>query len=256
MKENKIITEDILDQQKISDYFTALKNGTTENVQMTGLVGRIIRGKKPEDFTTLTDDPERKIIMVMGADGLDMLLGKTGYESLVAIGNEETHLRKKILAGNKFNLVVFPEQNGALLATWDNLVSLASQQYPESADILYNNLEQLKLLPSPAKTGWSMELWKKFEKQSGFDWGEVDELGPNHPQYMTTEKLLQSKGDVVAARAFVYFTLHCRELFGGDGKVYDKNGNKSMSEYICPNIVIRTLPKYGMEEIEVEIPKI
>jgi len=254
MKENKITSEDILVQQKISDYFTALRNGTTENIQTAGLVGRIIRGKKPEDFTTLTDDSERKIIMLMGADGLDMLLGKTGYESLIAIGYEPNHLKNKILAGNKFNLVVFPEQSGALLATWDNLVALASKQYPESADILYNNLEQLKLLPSPAKTGWSMDLWKKFEKESGFSWGEVDELGPNHPQYMTTKKLLQSDGGVVAARAFTYFTLHCRELFGGDGKVYDKNGNKSMSEYLFPNIAIKTLPKYGMENIEVKIP--
>lgn len=57
---------------------------------MSNLVGRILRGKKPEDFLTLTDEPEtRKIVMLMAEDGLKSLLGKKGTEILLSIGYEK-----------------------------------------------------------------------------------------------------------------------------------------------------------------------
>ena len=60
---------------------------------VSGLCGRIIRGKKTEDFTTLTDDPLRKIVMLMGSDGLENILGKTGYEMLTEIGYEKSYIK-------------------------------------------------------------------------------------------------------------------------------------------------------------------
>ncbi len=54
---------------------------TSENI-----MGKITRGKIPKDFRTLTHDPDRKIVMLMGADGLESLLGNSGQDLLVEIG--------------------------------------------------------------------------------------------------------------------------------------------------------------------------
>ncbi|HLD75813.1 MAG TPA: hypothetical protein VI874_02250, partial [Candidatus Norongarragalinales archaeon] len=63
---------------ELTRYRELFESGASVQKPVSGLCGRIIRGKKAGDFETLTDDPDRKLVMLMGPDGLETLLGKTG----------------------------------------------------------------------------------------------------------------------------------------------------------------------------------
>ena len=104
---------------KLDAYVDLLRSGKYSGQKVSGLCGRIIRGKAPKDFETLTDDPERKIVMLVDPDGLQGLLGKTGYDMLITVGYEPSYLKHKVQEGNRFKLVVFPEGGAAQLATWE-----------------------------------------------------------------------------------------------------------------------------------------
>ena len=69
----------------LDDYKNLFLQGKTTSLPITGICGRILRGKSPKDFETLTDDPDRKLIMLMGGDGLERILGKSGYEALLRL---------------------------------------------------------------------------------------------------------------------------------------------------------------------------
>ena len=80
----------------VDEYKKLFLDGKKNKIPITGLCGRIIRGKSPDDFLTLTDDPNRDIIMLMGGDGLEQILGKTGYEALINIGYMEDYIEYKV----------------------------------------------------------------------------------------------------------------------------------------------------------------
>lgn len=210
---------------------------------VSGLCGRIIRGKKPEDFLTLTDDPTRKLVMLMGPDGLEKLLGKSGYEMLLAIGYEPEYLEHKVAEGNRFKLVIFPEGGAAKLATWDNVVEIVSGVYPDVAMKLARNLAAMK-----------SRNFAEIEEESGFRFLDVEKAGKNDPRFMTYERFRTARGDLWEARAFLYFTVHLRELYSGDGYTYDAKGNRGMMEYIVPNKPLADLGDHRVVNIDVYVP--
>jgi len=57
-----------------SEYIELLKTNRSGKVE--GLCGRIIRGKTPQCFARLSDDPNRKVVMLTDSEGLQSLLGK------------------------------------------------------------------------------------------------------------------------------------------------------------------------------------
>lgn len=206
---------------------------------ISGICGRVVRGKSPADFLTLTDDPNRKLVMLMGADGLNSILGLPGYKVLETIGYETGYIRRKVLEGCQFKLVVFPEGTPKL-ATWDNTIQIVGGVYPDAAKALNANLPFLKVA--------------RFTDIQGKDnWNEIDAVGTTHPKFMTYERFLDSKQDVIACRAFLYFTVHLRELYSGDGYTYTPQGNRGLMEYIVPNLPISALGEYRMADIEVKI---
>ncbi len=212
--------------------------------KVDGLCGRIIRGTKPEDFVTLTENPTRKLVMLMGPDGLEKIMGKTDYEALVDIGYEPNYIVRKVVdEGNQFKLVVFVEGSGAKLATWDNVAAVVADVYPDIATKLYQNLEALKQMS-----------FEDVENNAGFDFSEVDKVGAGDNRFMTYEQFRDGNDDVVAARAFLYFSIHLRELFSGDGYTYDANGNRGLMEYITPNKSINTLGNSEVIDMLVVVP--
>ena len=104
---------------------------TPEAILDSHLCGRILRGKRLEDFRTLTDNPNRKIVFLMGSDGLSLLPGKNGYEQLLTIGYSPAYIEYKVAEGTQFKLVVFPESESARLATWDTILDLVMTTYPD-----------------------------------------------------------------------------------------------------------------------------
>lgn len=227
----------------VISYMDAFRSGRKMGVE--GLCGRIIRGTKPEDFVMLTDDPRRKLVLLMGRDGLELILGKTGFEALQTIGYESGYIVRKVRdERNQFKLVVFEEGGDALLATWENTVKVVSRVYPNLKRKLRKNIGQLKTVP-----------FGEIERMSGFNFGEVDKNGPDDPRYMTAERFERSKGTLANVRAFLYYTVHLRELYSGDGFTYDNDGNRGLMEFIVPNQPIAGLSGCMMIDLDIMLPE-
>ena len=180
-----------------AEYAQAFREGRTGAAQ--GLCGRILRG---QDFTRLTDDPRRKLVFVLGEDGLDALVGKSRLQMLEMVGYTPAYIRRKVDEGSRFKLVVF-RQEQADLATWDNAVRLTGEAYPEAETRLRRQL--------PALRSTSFEMGS---------WADVDRMGPGDPRFVTLDRYLTGPDSAAAARAFLYFTVHLRELFQGDGRTH------------------------------------
>lgn len=228
---------------KLNEYRKLFAN--KQYAPVSGLCGRIIRGTKPEDFATLTDDPERKLVMLMGPDGLEKIMDKTGYEALVTIGYEPNYIVRKVVdEKNQFKLVIFEEGGEARLATWDNVAAVVASVYPRIAGNLYRNLDVLKT-----------QKFSAIEKEAGFCFADVDKAGKQDVRFMTYERFLVSGGDLVDARAFLYFSIHLRELFAGDGYTYDAQGNRGLMEYIVPNKPLADLGVYDVIDLAITMPQ-
>ena len=236
---------------ELTRYRELFESGASVQKPVSGLCGRIIRGKKAGDFETLTDDPDRKLVMLMGPDGLETLLGKTGYEMLVAIGYEPDYLRHKVAEGNRFKLVVFPEGGPAKLAAWDNIIEAVGEVYPEFRDAVTPHTRRLL-------TSQSFQFWNDLA--ISVEWGtsflDVEKSGKGNPRFMTYERFLQSKRSALDVRAFLYFTVHLREQYSGDGYTYDDRGRRGMMEYICPNRRIEELGASELLDIDVQVPPV
>jgi hypothetical protein len=206
----------------LKEYKDCFENGTVKDV--SGICGRIIRGIKPEDFETLTDDPDRKLVMLLGPDGLQSLLGKTGEEMLIEIGYEKDYIKRKVDEGNSFKLVIFPEGDEAGKAYWFEVLRFVSKAYPAIRKRIQKYLVQLRL-----------SSFEKFEKEAGFIFSEVDKIGKEDDRFMTYDRYINSEDTLLNLRSFLYFTVHLRELFTGNGYTKTYDGKKGLSEYIAEN---------------------
>ena len=214
-----------------------------KNFSANGNCGRIIRGQDPNDFLTLTDDPDRKIVMLMGPDGLSQIQGKTGYEALNIIGYEPDYIVRKVQEGNQFKLVTFPEGQDAILATWDNVAEIVKQVYPDVYSKISANLPLLK-----------KKEFDEIERDAGYDFSEIDKNGKTDDRYMTYERYQDAGAGIIKARAFLYFTLHLRELFSGDGYTYDANGVKGLKEYFISNKPISDIQGSEIWDLDMQLP--
>ena len=227
---------------ELSRYRQLFENN--QSAQVSGLCGRIIRGTRPKDFMTLTDDPNRKLVMLMGPDGLEQIMSQTGYEALVTIGYEPNYIVRKVVdEGNQFKLVVFAEGGEAKLATWENVAEIVGSVYPLVASSLCRSLDFFK-----------STSFQEIEKTAGFNFAKVDKLGATDNRFMTYERFIASGRDAIAARQFLYFTIHLRELFSGDGYTYDAQGNRGLMEYIVPNKPLAELGNYELIDMPVKVP--
>lgn len=191
--------------------------------------GRILRGKNgPPNF--LAAEPERKIAMVMGPAGLKHLSGKSAYEMLLEIGYTRDYIARVKAEGVQFYLLLFAGDIKPRLATWDNVVSAASQVYPVLRDLLRHALPQLK----------TMSL-AQVERQCGFALAEIDALGIDDPRFMNEERLLQSSQDAFAVRRFLYHCCRLSDLYAGDGLTLTFDGRRALREYVVPNLELKIL---------------
>lgn len=157
----------------IQNFGTGRREGS-----FTGISGRILRGVTPEDFSTLTDDPNRKVVFMLDNMGLNNLIGLNGREALVNIGYPEDTINKYLSVGKKFKVVVFPETS-VHLANWDNLLSVVSEAYPE----------------------WSKKIMHSY----------------NHLKLLSFEDVMKVGGEVTEVRKFLFDKLNVNELYIGDG---------------------------------------
>lgn len=224
------------------DCIQILKRGGRPNPPpfVDGICGRILRGKTSQDFERLSDDPNRVVVMLTDSDGLAKFFGKSGYNMCITVGHHPDHIKDKVSKGFTYKLVVFPTGE-ATLATWDNVLAMAQQVYPDTAAAI-------------AKHGPSLKKMKfsEVELQGGYQFKDADETAD--PRFMSHAAFQASDKGLVALRALLYHTLHLRELYRGDGFTYDEHGKRGVPEYLLLNKRISDIAGHVLHDLDVVIP--
>ncbi len=240
----------------LDKYVSHFQSGTPP-AKPFAVAGRAIRGKKPKDFEKLTDDPNRKIVMMFGPDGMHEAIGKTHYGVMLDVAcYNAAYLEGKVNDGFQFKMVVFPEGGAVKLATWPNVAELVAEIYPAIA----SNVR--RALPALKTTLW--ETWNSQAISRGFPvpkskdrsaFLEVEETGNQDKRFMTYERFLSSARDAFSVRAFLYFTVHLREQFSGDGYTTNATGQQAVMEYICRSPEkISDLGDHRIIDLNVQLP--
>lgn len=93
--------------------------------------GRILRGSKPDDFVSLSDNPDRKIVFFIPDSELKKLMRVSDYEKLKLVGWTDSEIKNYISKGKMFKLIIFPANKDiGKPATWKNLSALITKVYP------------------------------------------------------------------------------------------------------------------------------
>lgn len=238
-------------------YVDLLQSGRTTTKPIKGLCGRLIRGKTPDDFRTLSNDPVRQLVLLIDSDGLNDLIGRSPYDMLKGIGYEDADIETEVKYNdNEFKLIVFPE-GSAQLGTWDNVLNEAAAAYPKVVSLLEKNRAGLIGLEVGRQGGWDQHQ-KRFEELESrvgdTDWNTIRRRGDGDHGYMTTERFLRSSGSLADARAWCFFTLHLRRLYGGDGYTYEDNGTRGPREFVLRNMPVADLAGHVVFDLDVLLP--
>lgn len=232
-----------------ASYQLAFKIGVKPPAPMAGLQGRFIR-MAPGMADSLTDDPDRRVVFLVDGETLTNLVGLSGYQVCMAVGWDPAYTKGKVDAGYRFALAVFPETN-CKLGTWDNVLDAAEQMYPEVARKLHAHRAELRqMTPSTLK---------QIEQRQGYTFLSVEQ-GKNakatDPRYMTIARYQSAPDTAASARAFLYFTLHLKELFYGDGYTRNALGQQGVPEYIMPARPMADLGEHVVLPIDVKVPRV
>ena len=195
----------------------------------SGLRGRILRGKKPEDFENL-GLPGRELVFTMGPDGLAQLPGRPAAKALGAIGLGADYVRGRVAQGYVFKLAVFEGKDDAPLATWDNMLDMVASCHPQMAPDIQANRQRLKEIPYEILT----------HRMLPYDMEQIDLEGPGHPEYMTTERYLAvpehiRQGYPLHLRRWLLHNERIGVLFAGNGYTQTEDGGQGLREYLMIN---------------------
>lgn len=223
---------------------TVKDNSAGQHVRrLKGRYGRIIRTRADRPLA-LTEDAQRRAVMLMGPSGLRQVIGRPGHEMLESVGHSRGYVERKLREGYAFELLIFPFPRSELkIATWKNTLALLRRLYPEIAHLIDQHGRQLCRLPL-----------QKLEEEAGFSFVEVDNVGPADPRFMTLERLQQSDGSAASLRQFLFHTVRLSELYTGDGFTKKPDGSRGVREYIVANRPVASLPSYELIPLNVSVP--
>jgi hypothetical protein len=216
--------------------------GKGKKTRVRGLYARLVRSKCKTPVV-LAEERDRRVTMVMGPSGVERLLGKSGFCMLIELGHTAEYIEREVSAGTKFSLVVFRRQKGMAAATWTNILKSVQQYYPEVKHLVAAAAKQLK-----------RNSFAHWQEKAGYSFAEIHAKGPGDPRFMTVARLLESKGDALAVRRFLYHTIRLTELFSGDGYTWREDGTRGVREYVVENKVIACLGEQVTVELHVHFP--
>lgn len=176
----------------------AFGRGLRLPVPDNGFAGRVLRGTDDGAFQNLSSDPRRRIVFLLDSEGLAGLVGLGGADILRHIGYGDATIEDLVARGTRFKLALIP--SAALkLATWDNLLELAAEVYP--------------------------------------DWRERIERAASRLCQLSYEEALAEGGDVAAVRQFLHDEINVNDLFAGDGftRHPDDRDAPVCAEYLARN---------------------
>lgn len=193
-----------------------------------------MRGKNPADFERLAFDG-RRLVFIMGPDGLSELPGVLLRSALGNIGLMPDYVEGRIKQGYQFKLLVFDGGHEAPPATWDNVLGLVQQVYPELADDVAAHRQTLKGTP-----------FGEFAARMPEDMEMIDLAYEDHQLYLSLERYLQIPKeerlrDPLALRRVLLHEVHLGSLFDGSGYTRTPDGRAGFAEYLVPNVPIAQL---------------
>jgi hypothetical protein len=215
-----------------------------QKVKVKGLFGRVLHGFSNSNFESLSENSERRIVMMLGVDGLEKILGKSGYEILIELGYLPEIIKTQVELGIKFKLFLTPSFGGFKLANWDNVIEMVSIAYFYAGPRLRAVLPQLKKLE-----------YSQIETLLGYSLGKVFKNGRGDSRFMTYNRYMKAEPTVGNARAFLYHSCFLYELFTGNG--YTKlhgNGQRGIKEYVGRNCGLDVFSRHQLVDLNVVLP--
>ncbi len=212
-----------------------------------GRYGRIIRLHPTMNVPALTEEVDRRVVMVMGPSGLKSIADKPALTMLSSIGYTNAYVERKLAEGFTFHLLTFPKPSSPkkggkhrelAIANWKNTLAAISAAYPEIAHLVKIHAKELK------RTSFG-----SFEEQAGFSFATVDKLGASDPRFMNLSRLLESPGSACDLRRFLYHVTRLSELYNGDGRTRTEEGKPGVREYIMANRPLTELGQYELTAI-------
>jgi hypothetical protein len=172
-----------------------------EDTVFSGFTGRVLRGRSDADFLTLTDNPLRRVVFLTDAAALGTLIGSDGWEILKQIGYDDAFIMDLLARQTRFKLVLFPEV-AMRAATWDNLLDLAGEAYPEwrarmerARPALKENAYPLPEAAAEVRTFLRTVLNVNYLfAGDGYTRREGDPLRRVHPEYVILNRPLVAMG--------------------------------------------------------------
>ncbi len=217
--------------------------GKGKKTRVRGYYARLVRSRC-EAPVVLAEERDRRVTMVMGPSGIERLLGKSGFCMLIELGHTAEYIEREVTAGTKFSLVVFRRQKGMVTATWANVLESVQQHYPEVKHLIAAAAKELK-----------RNKFAYWQEKAGCNFAEIHARGAGDPRFMTVARLLESKGDALAVRRFLYHTIRLTELFSGDGYTWRQDGTRGVREYVVENKVIASLGERVIVDLDVHVPE-
>lgn len=195
----------------------AFGRGLSHPAPANGFAGRILRGTDAASFERLSDDPGRRLVFLLDGEGLSGLVGLGGADILRHIGYDENLIVRLVARGTRFKLALIPSAT-LVLATWDNLLALAGEVYPE----------------------WA---------------GRIARAAPELCR-LSYDEALVAGGEATAVRAFLCDELNVNALFAGDGYTRhpDAPDVPRCAEYIARNQPLADFGTRCLIEFPVTLP--
>ncbi|MCB0394140.1 MAG: hypothetical protein KDD25_06255, partial [Bdellovibrionales bacterium] len=159
-----------------------------------GVYGRILRGQEDVDFTLMSPNHRRRIVLFMSSDGIERTFHMDNKDDpLEVIGYPKQQIENFRSNGTKFRLLLIYNPKGIVRATWDNLL--------------------VKLESSYGPNHPATRLYIKFElklKTTSFN-----ELFPDGVATSVDADQLTDESSLEDYRSFLYSELNLNSLFTG-----------------------------------------
>lgn len=220
-----------------ADYERLFVAGLAPPRPFMGVCGRVVRGKEPRNFERLTF-ASRRLAWVLGPHAMRGLLGRSGVDIVLGIGKSRAWLEPLLNEGMRWQLFVLP-QAGMLAATWDNVLALVADHYPEVAAKVLACDPAVRDPVLPGKIDPRATTSEVKEKEE-------------HALHMNVLRFRDSETTPENARLFLWHTLGINERFTGSGRTQHPDGSDGGDEYLVPNRPLAEFGEYAVIPLEVD----
>lgn len=205
---------------------------------ISGVCGRVVRGRADADFSMLAFASGRRLAWVTGPDGLHAMIGRSGSEIVLGIGKDRAWLREKLAEGMRWRLLVLPQAE-CTRADWAGIFAMIAATYPEVARKL---LPWREALQDPVLTlSIPLSLVRSAVKDD-----------TAHTEHMNVARYATCSDTAVNARLFLWHTLGLNQHFQGDGWATDPLTGERVEEYLTANVSLSEIVGHRVIALDVE----